>query len=153
MTATATVAKPPLKGRDPKKQLAAALKEQRQLVAKTNKDKHEIPFLQAFAEAASVKNLPMPVRDFQFSKRKWKLDFAWPWLRVAGGERLQLAIEIHGGTQSRRPGRHNRAAGMANDREKVNAAIALGWTVLEFTDKHTTAQMVDAVVKAMTKRK
>ena len=149
-----TVAKkPPMKDRDPKKQLEAAMKEQRKITAKANKDKHELTFLDAFTAVAKDKKLVLPVRDFQFmAKRNWKLDFAWPWLRTAGGERLQLAVEIHGGTQSRKQGRHNRADGMHNDREKVNAATELGWRVLEFTDKHTVKEMVDAVVKAMTKK-
>ncbi len=56
--------------------------------------------------------------------RRWRLDYALP--------ELKIGIEIHGGT--RRQGRHNRAQGFANDREKMNAALGLGWQVYELTD-------------------
>lgn len=55
--------------------------------------------------------------------RQWKLDFYC--------HRYALAIELHGGIHTF--GRHNTGSGFAGDREKMNAAIEVGITVLEFT--------------------
>lgn len=64
-------------------------------------------------------------KELQFHPdRRWRFDFCLP--------EQMIAIEIHGGTWQN--GRHNRAQGFANDREKMNAAQALGWTVFELTD-------------------
>lgn len=52
---------------------------------------------------------------FDQSLRKWRLDFAWP--------EIKLAIEVQGA------GRHNRLAGQRDDMEKINAAIECGWRV------------------------
>ena len=71
--------------------------------------------------------LPDLTTEFQFHpERKWRFDYALP--------DHKIAIEIHGGT--RKQGRHVRPEGFANDREKMNAAQALGWFVLEITDVH-----------------
>jgi len=43
----------------------------------------------------------------------------------------QVAIEIEGGNWS--GGRHVRGKGFANDCEKYNAAVLLGWKVLRYT--------------------
>ncbi|MEM7165988.1 MAG: hypothetical protein AAF581_11010 [Planctomycetota bacterium] len=56
--------------------------------------------------------------------RRWRLDFAWVDERIA--------LEVEGGTWQR--GRHNRAPGYANDAEKYNAAIMLGWELYRVTD-------------------
>lgn len=80
--------------------------------------------------------LPTLTPEHRFhDTRKWRLDYALiP---------QKIAIEIHGGTRKtytdkngvvRQGGRHNRAQGFANDREKMNAAQAMGWTVFELTD-------------------
>ena len=58
--------------------------------------------------------------------RQWRLDIAIP----SG----LVGVELHGGIHS--GGRHTRGTGFENDREKMNAAILLGWRVLEFTAKH-----------------
>jgi hypothetical protein len=66
--------------------------------------------------------LPEPVTEYQFHhKRKWRFDLCWPEQR--------LALEIDG------TGRHNTIAGMANDDEKINEAIILGWSVLRCNAK------------------
>lgn len=67
--------------------------------------------------------LPEPEREYRFSHRRWRLDFAWPAYKVAA--------EVEGGTWSR--GRHSRGAGFERDCEKYNAAALLGWRVLRFT--------------------
>jgi hypothetical protein len=67
--------------------------------------------------------IPAPTTQYRFCERKWRMDFAWP--------DIKLAVEVHGGTWS--GGRHTRGNGFANDREKMNQAVLLGWRVLEFT--------------------
>lgn len=72
--------------------------------------------------------LPPPVRELEFAKkamrRMWRFDFAWP--------ALHIAAEIEGGVWVR--GRHTRPGGFTKDAEKYNAAAALGWRVLRFTN-------------------
>lgn len=73
-----------------------------------------------------AKHLPLPVREYRFDGlggRRWRLDCAWlQWL---------LAVEVNGSEFTQ--GRHNRGLGMANDFEKLNAALLDGWAVLLFT--------------------
>lgn len=148
ITAAVTKGKPPLKGRDPKAQLDAATKEARKLKAKSNKDKHEKSFTEAFAPFAEKYNFPMPERDFQFlSGRKWKLDFAWPYAKsTRTGKFLMLAVEIHGGTSMRGvKGGHATHDGITNDADKANAAERAGWHLLTFTSKHTYEHMAKTV--------
>lgn len=64
------------------------------------------------------------VREYRFHQtRQWRLDLAHP--------DLMIGVECHGGVFTN--GRHNRGLGFTNDREKMNAAIQMGWIVLEFT--------------------
>lgn len=70
-------------------------------------------------QAIARAGLPIPVREFAFHPtRKWRFDRAWP--------SIKLAVEIDGA------GRHNTVAGMANDNEKINEALIMGWIVLRF---------------------
>lgn len=74
-----------------------------------------------------AKKLAKPEHEFRFdSKRRWRLDLAWP--------DLLIAVEVHGGVYSR--GRHTRGKGFTNDREKINAATEAGFSVYEFTTEH-----------------
>lgn len=79
--------------------------------------------------AEEVRNgirLAYPEREFRFHpRRKWRFDFAWP--------QILVAVEIEGGVWS--GGRHSGGAGMAADCDKYNAAVALGWKVLRFTER------------------
>ena len=88
-------------------------------------------------------DLPEPIREFRFSsKRKWRFDFAWP--------EAMLAVELHGGTYTQ--GRHTRGAGFAKDREKINAAQVLGWTVLEYPSDVLAAdpkRCIDEIVSVL----
>jgi len=69
-------------------------------------------------------SLPKPIREYKFHpKRKWRFDFAWT--------DQKIAVEIQGGTW--KGGRHTRASGYRNDREKMNEATLLNWKVFEFT--------------------
>ena len=68
--------------------------------------------------------LPDPVREFRFHPvRRWRFDFAWVGRK--------LAVEVDGAHWVN--GRHTRPKGFANDLEKMNAAVLLGWRVLRFT--------------------
>lgn len=73
-------------------------------------------------------------------KRRWRFDFAWPDSR--------LAVEVQGGTFSRRRSGHSSGMGLQNDYDKLNAAAVLGWRVLQFSAKHlqeTPVQVADVV--------
>jgi hypothetical protein len=79
-----------------------------------------------------------PEREFRFHPtRRWRFDLAW--------EGLKLAVEINGGVWIP-GGRHNRG----RDYEKLNAAAALGWCVLQFTPSEvrcwTAAQTVATII-------
>ena len=83
--------------------------------------------------------LPEPEREYRFhSRRRWRLDLAYPALRIG--------IEIEGGTWAR--GRHTRGQGYADDCEKYNAAVLLGWRVLRYTPAQL-GQAVDDVRRAV----
>lgn len=77
--------------------------------------------------------VPKPVREHMFAAvnhgRSWRFDYAWP--------EQKIAVEYHGMRGGRNQeygkGAHTRVKGFTGDREKVNAAQCLGWTVLEFT--------------------
>lgn len=68
---------------------------------------------------------PEPEQEYLFALkamgRRWRFDFAWPDSLVA--------VEIDGGQWTPHGGRHNTDA----DREKLNAAAALGWRVMRFS--------------------
>ncbi|AZF88244.1 very-short-patch-repair endonuclease [Meiothermus phage MMP17] len=69
--------------------------------------------------------LPEPERQFKFhSERRWRFDFAWP------GHRL--AVEVDGVLWGHQGG-HQRPDDYADDCEKLNEAVLLGWRVLRFT--------------------
>jgi len=67
----------------------------------------------------------IPVREYRFHPdRRWRFDFAWP-------DSL-IAVEVDGNAwHTRGGGRH----GTDKDREKINAAAALGWRVFHFSPK------------------
>lgn len=77
-------------------------------------------------------------REYRFhATRRWRFDFAF----VA----LKLAVEIEGGTQSRKS-RHTSPEGFHNDCDKYNAAGFAGWTVLRFTAEHVrSGEAIDQV--------
>lgn len=83
------------------------------------------------------------LREHRFAPpRRWRFDFAWP------GDRL--AVEIEGGSFVR--GRHQRPSGYRADCEKYNAATALGWRVLRYTDqdlRDRPAEVIEQVVRVL----
>ena len=79
--------------------------------------------------------------EYRFhATRRWQFDFAWPQHR--------LAVEIDGGQYLKNGGRHNQD----NDREKINEAIACGWSVLRFSTQQVErdpAGCVDVLRRAL----
>lgn len=77
-----------------------------------------------FGNQVKLARLPEPVLEHTFhEKRRWRLDAAWPELKIAA--ELEGAIWIEG--------RHTRGSGFTKDCEKYNAAALLGWRVFRFT--------------------
>ena len=82
------------------------------------------PLETQFAAQIRQAGLPEPVRELVFhTDRKWRVDFCWP--------EAMVAVEIDGGTWT--GGRHTRGKGYEADREKLNEATLMGWTVLGVT--------------------
>lgn len=68
--------------------------------------------------------LPKPELEHNFHPiRRWRFDAAWI--------KQKVALEVHGAVYA--GGRHTRGNGFENDREKMNEAQLLGWTVLEYS--------------------
>ncbi|MHB1023354.1 MAG: endonuclease domain-containing protein [Acidobacteriaceae bacterium] len=67
--------------------------------------------------------LPAPIREFRFSERKYRADFAWP--------ENKLLVEVNGGTWVKSG--HSSGKGIARDYEKSNLAQRLGFVMLHFT--------------------
>ena len=64
------------------------------------------------------------VTEYEFSDdRKWRFDYAFPELKVA--------VEIDGFGFG-----HQAQQGQAQDNEKINAAIELGWVVLRYNSRN-----------------
>jgi very-short-patch-repair endonuclease len=90
----------------------------------------------AFARALRLhgRDIPHAVRELRFAPpRRWRFDWAWPAALVA--------VEIDGGQWAANGGRHN----SDKDREKLNAAAALGWRVLRFSGAMLTTDPVGCV--------
>ena len=79
-----------------------------------------LPFLTLWQQTG----LQIPVAEYQFAPpRRWRFDYAWPDSLVA--------VEFDGGQWVAHGGRHNRDS----DREKLNAAAAMGWRVLRYSNQ------------------
>lgn len=87
----------------------------------------ELQFARLWATLDKTNRHPF-VAEHRFDQgRLWRFDFAWPTVRVA--------VEIEGGTYSRRRSRHTTGSGHQSDCEKYNAAAIAGWCVLKYTSK------------------
>lgn len=81
---------------------------------------------ETFALHVRVLHLPEPVREYRFfESRRWRIDFAWPDLKVA--------VEIEGGTHT--GGRHVRGDGFEKDCEKYNCLSEMGWRLFRYTSR------------------
>lgn len=85
------------------------------------------------------------VRQFAFHPtRKWQFDFAWP--------EVMVAVEIEGGVWLGANGGHTSGTGYANNCEKYNEAILLGWQVLRFTpDMVKSGYAIEMTKKILTR--
>jgi very-short-patch-repair endonuclease len=81
------------------------------------------------------------VREYRFHpERMWRFDFA--------AKQGKLAIEINGF------GRHHTYSGSADDWQKMNAALRLGWCVLQYTAKQVkTGEAILEVIEWLNDRK
>lgn len=71
-------------------------------------------------------------------KRKWRFDICLP--------KQLIAVEYNGIFSAK--SRHTTVTGYSKDREKINAAITLGWRVLEYTPLNYT-QVVEDVLNTL----
>jgi hypothetical protein len=82
-----------------------------------------------------------PEREYRFSERKFKFDFAWP--------EFMVAVEVEGGTEWGRS-RHSKGKGFEADCEKYNLAAILGWKVLRFSTRMVVSgEAIDLVRKLL----
>jgi len=80
--------------------------------------------------------VPQATIEFRFhTVRKWRIDFAWP--------NVKLAMEIEGGLFIQ--GRHGRGGNYRKDCEKYNALAEAGWTLLRYLPKEIDWQQVRRV--------
>ena len=81
-----------------------------------------------------------PEREFIFSKRRYRFDFAFP--------EQKLAVEIEGGIWVN--GRHNRASSIEADFEKYALAAILGWRVIRVSTWQVNSGLaIDWTIKAL----
>ncbi|MBO1109929.1 hypothetical protein J2R62_17380 [Plesiomonas shigelloides] len=94
---------------------------------------------------AQLVGVPKPVSEHVFQPmRKWRLDFAWTEYR--------LALELNGCVYS--GGRNTRRDGDSEDREKMNKAAVLAWTVIESTEKQVrSGKLRDGLERAQQRRR
>lgn len=94
-----------------------------------------------FEEMCTSHSLPQPKRELRFhATRKWQLDFAWLFYKVA--------LEVEGGAFS---GHGHRSVGkFLRDLEKYNEAALAGWTVIRCTtDDLKTGSVFELIKRAI----
>lgn len=73
-----------------------------------------------------INGLPLPTPEFMFHPtRKWRIDFAWP--------DLKLALEVEGGVYTQKGGGHRSISGWDANQEKYNELTVMGWFLLRVT--------------------
>lgn len=119
------------------------LKGEHKKIASSVRKSEQVNKLRNSAESALAR-FPGYTTELQFHPtRKWRFDYAW-----AG---QKIAVEVHGGVY--RQGRHTRGEGFTTDREKMNEAALLGWTVIEVTPEHIkSGQLREWLTKAFQSR-
>lgn len=97
----------------------------------------------ALAFQLSTTAVPMAVRQYRFSDRRFRFDFAWPDRRVA--------VEVDGGAWV--GGRHVRGAGFHSDCVKLSTAAALGWRCLrvdgEMIDSGQALELIEQALSVV----
>ena len=83
----------------------------------------ETGFATLWARTRGLKEHP-PTLEYKFHpERRWKIDVAWP--------DLKIAVELEGGIFTK--GGHTRGRGYSRNCEKYNALAMLNWTLLRYT--------------------
>lgn len=102
----------------------------------------DLPLRVAVPAYAQQLGIPAPIAELEFHpRRKWRLDFAWP--------HAMVALEVHGAVHV--GGRHTRGVGFERDREKMVAATAQGWRVLEVSTGQLWEPWLWAAVRRLMK--
>lgn len=94
--------------------------------------------------------LPAPVEEYRFhATRRWRLDLAWPDLKVA--------VEVEGGvwmqTETGRGKGHAHPKRFLQDMDKYNAAALDGWRVFRVTPQQVNNGKALALVEKIFKDK
>lgn len=108
-----------------------------------------------FATQCQNVGLPTPERELRFAKaamgKQWRFDFAW--------RQYMLAVELQGvvvrriGGKVYTMGAHADVKGMRSDHAKLNAAILLGWSVLQFVqDEVKPKRAIEMTVRVLQSR-
>lgn len=101
---------------------------------------HDNPLAARFLHIWRLLGGPALYPEFRFHPtRRWRFDFAHELSRVA--------IELNGGVWSH--GRHTRGKGYLADREKINAATALGWRVFELGTGQINVASIQQIIDAI----
>jgi len=113
------------------------------LTRQSQKEKHELAFLFLVHTA----KLREPEREYRFHpKRLWRLDFAWP--------DLKIGVEIEGGLWRKDKhgnwaGAHSHPTNIQRDIEKSNALVLLGWSLLRFSEREIKSTEAIQNVKSL----
>jgi very-short-patch-repair endonuclease len=83
--------------------------------------------------------LPLPIHEYRFCERRWRIDFAWP--------NIKLAVEIEGGAWTR--GRHTRGKGFVGDMEKYNRLTEEGWYLLRYQPSSINWDQITKVINSL----
>lgn len=105
----------------------------------------ESKFLAYWGEYGLKERAPVPQWKFH-SRRKWRIDFAWPSIKVG--------VELHGGEFMKKSG-HTTGLGLAKDCEKMRHAQLNGWILLPFTGNEINSdpeQKIKEVIEAINLR-
>jgi very-short-patch-repair endonuclease len=96
---------------------------------------------EAMAFYIKAKKLPTPEREFSFLEgRRYRMDFAWPELRVA--------LEVEGGSWVN--GAHGRGKHFESDCRKYSLAAIEGWVVVRATtDMVKSGEALDLLERAL----
>ena len=115
--------------------------ELQRLQAKAKRERHESKFAMLW-KARKGPSITILIREYKFHPtRKWRFDFAHLETRVA--------IEVEGGTWSKKKNRHTTGKGYADDREKYNSAQELGWKVFSLTPEMITIKQVERIASVI----
>ena len=94
-----------------------------------------------FCALCKQNGLPEPIPEYRFARpRRWRLDYAWPWHKVA--------LEVEGGAWT--GGRHTRGSGFVADIEKYNELAVRGWRLVRVVPKALlTSETVELLRRAL----